>query len=436
MGELLAPAIDIGASLFSGAGEAASGIAAGGEALAQGAGDATYFLPGAGEALGEAGTALTVGANTFGGELGGGLFGGLGGGLGDFFGGMGGALSAGMGGLGSLFASPAAAADLPAINAPTFDNTVQPATGQPAAGQPAAAVDPSTVGSQELDQLALSKQPIGAPQQFQQGGQSIAGGGSPAADPLTAGQNPVPTPLDQTPQGAQQAGQGINNPTNINPQQPAQTGGTAASAAGSQQAGKSSPSFWDTAAKWAAPAVGAAGLANSIIQNKQNTVQPTGTTGAQQVASATQAGATSSALTAQGSDLASYISKGTLPPAFQTSLDQATKAAKTQAVSQAASMGLPTDPTKNTALGDRLAQIDQNAVVQSAQLMQQLATTGNSLIQSGLSQAQLQQQIYQSLINTDMQQTKNTGAAIANFASALNSKPSNTTIQLGGTAAT
>lgn len=430
MGELLAPAFDIGASLFSGVGEAAPGIAGVGEAAAQGVGDASYFLPQAGEALGEAGTALTVGANTFGGELGGGLFGGFGGGLGDFFGGMGGALSAGMGGLGNLFASPAAAADLPAINAPTFDNTVAPA-----AGQPGQTVDPANVGSVELDQTALSKTPIGAPQQFQQSGQSISGGANPAADPLTAGQNPVPTPLDQTPQGAQQAGQGINNPTNINPQQP-QASGTAVSAAGSQQAGKSSPSFWDTAAKWAAPAVGAAGLANSIIQNKQNTVQPTGTTGSQQVTSAGQAGATSAALTSQGSDLASYISKGTLPPAFQTSLDQATKAAKTKAISDAAARGMPSDPSKNTALQDTLTQIDQQAVVQSAQLMQMLASTGKSLIDSGLSQAQLQQQIYQSLINTDMQQTKNTGAAIANFASALSSKPSNTTIQLGGTAAT
>lgn len=432
MGELLQGAIDVGTSIFaSGAPEELLGTAAAGsEAVAQGAGDASYFLPAAGETLGEAGTALTVGANTFGGELGSGL----GAGLGDFFGGMGGALTAGLGavgtGLGNFFAPPAGAADLlPPINAPTFDNTVAPA-----AGQPAAAADPSTVGSNELDQLALSRQPIGAPQQFQQGGQAPAGGANPAADPLTAGQNPVPTPIDQTPQGAQQAGQGVNNPTSISPQQP-QASGTAVSAAGSQQAGKSSPSFWDSAAKWAAPAVGAAGLANSIIQNKQNTVQPTGVTGAKQSAVADTAGATSAALTTQGTELASYISKGTLPPAFQTALDQATSAAKTRAISNAAASGMPTDPTKNTALAQSIQQIEQNAVVQSAELMQRLASTGKSLIDSGMSQASLQEQIYQSLINTDMQQTKNTGAAIANFASALSSKPSNTTIQLGGTGA-
>lgn len=395
MGELLAPAIDIGTALFGGGADAAAAVATPAFDVVD------SFAPAA--------TQITVGADQFGPALGEGA---------GLFGGAGGDLAAGAAGAGvgaGLFGGEGGG--MPDINVPTFDNVEAPQPGQSGL---------EAQGGTNINDLAFNKTPVDAPQSFQQAGTAPTGGANPAADPLGAGPKAAaPTPLDQpggVSGGAAGGSSGVSG------------GGPAATQnAQPQQPGKSSPGFWDTAQKWAGPAIAAGGLGYNMLQNNKNQVQPTGQTGAQQSALAGQLGQTNQALTAQGSDLASYISKGTLPPAFQTSLDQATNSAITQAISSEAAMGRPTDPIKNTALAQRIDTIKQNAVVQSAQLMQMLASTGTSLIGAGLSQAQLQQQIYDSLIKTDQAQSASTGKAIANFAGSLSSRPQNTVLQLGGT---
>lgn len=131
-------------------------------------------------------------------------------------------------------------------------------------------------------------------------------------------------------------------------------------------------------------------------------------------------------LSAQGQQLASYLSSGTLPPGLQASVDQATAGAKSHAIANAAAQGLPTDPTKNTALAEELNRIDAMVPQLTAQLGQQLLTAG--VAESGLSS-----QIYQQLAQIDQTQTSSMGKAIANFAAALS--PGGTKIQIGGTSA-
>ena len=65
-------------------------------------------------------------------------------------------------------------------------------------------------------------------------------------------------------------------------------------------------------------------------------------------------------------------------PAYQQQVDQAIKDAKTAAISNAAAQGLPTDPTKNTALQATLTQIDNQRPQVISQVVTQLFTSGES----------------------------------------------------------
>lgn len=112
--------------------------------------------------------------------------------------------------------------------------------------------------------------------------------------------------------------------------------------------------------------------------------------------------------------LASYTTSGTLPPGSQAGVDQAIASAKANAVANAASQGLPTNPTQNTALAATLAKIDQQGPIVAAQIAQQLLT-------SGASYAGLSNSLYTQLAQIDMQQSQSMGKAIANMAAALNS---------------
>lgn len=119
-----------------------------------------------------------------------------------------------------------------------------------------------------------------------------------------------------------------------------------------------------------------------------------------------------SQLAAQGSQLASYLQSGTLPPGIKTAVDQATQAAKARVISNYAGRGQPTDPSKNSALAQELNSIDEQAVISTSQIGQQLLT-------SGISETQLSSNIYESLLKIDQTQQQQTGQAIANFAAAL-----------------
>ena len=156
-------------------------------------------------------------------------------------------------------------------------------------------------------------------------------------------------------------------------------------------------------------AIGAAGLGYSAVNNKAPAFSP-------------QLQAQAASLNAQGQQLMSYLQSGNLPPGLKAGLDQATAAAKAKIISNYASQGLNTDPNQNTVLAQQLAAVDQQALISTAQIGQQLLSTG--VTETGLSS-----DLYKTLAQIDQTQTANIGKAIANFASALSG--GGTKIQIG-----
>ena len=167
-------------------------------------------------------------------------------------------------------------------------------------------------------------------------------------------------------------------------------------------------------------ALGAGGLGYSIFNGMQQTANQKALSAQAQTATNN-----STALENQGQQLTSYLTNGTLPPAYQTQITQALNSAVAQAKSNAAAQGLPTDPTQNTALAAQIQQImDQQPILQE-QIASQLAGTGTSLINAGASAAGLSGSLYQALVQNDTTQAANAGKAIATLAAALNGKSSN-----------
>lgn len=120
-----------------------------------------------------------------------------------------------------------------------------------------------------------------------------------------------------------------------------------------------------------------------------------------------------SQLNAQGQQLASYLTSGTLPEGLKMSLEQATKAAKTTIISNFAARGLPTDPTKNSVLAQELAAVDAQAVISTA-------TMGQQLMETGMRQTGMASDLYKTLVNIDMSMQAQIQKSIANFAAAMN----------------
>ena len=156
----------------------------------------------------------------------------------------------------------------------------------------------------------------------------------------------------------------------------------------------------------------------------------------------------------RGTGLTGYVGTGTLPPEVQAQVDQARNDAKTARISFYASKGMPTDPTKNTALRTDLERIDRDAIVMGSQLASELAKTGTGIYTAGLSGNQLagnQQRsaadigtgfvtagtaqtglaadVYNKLATIDQKQTENTQKAIAAMAAALSGKTPSLTIK-------
>ena len=146
-------------------------------------------------------------------------------------------------------------------------------------------------------------------------------------------------------------------------------------------------------------AIGAGGLAYSALENKAPKFSP-------------QLEAQAASLNANGQQLMSYLQSGSLPPGLQASLTQATSAAKAKIISNFAAQGLNTDPSQNSALASELAAVDQQALISTAQI-------GQQLMQSGITESGLSSDLYKTLANIDQTQTANIGKAIANFASAV-----------------
>ncbi len=166
--------------------------------------------------------------------------------------------------------------------------------------------------------------------------------------------------------------------------------------------------------------LGAAGLGYNILQGQKQSANQKALAG--DAASAT---ASANTLADHGAALEQYLTNGTLPAAYQTQVDQAIQDAKTTAISNAAQQGLPTDPTKNTALAATLAKIDASRAQMQTQVASQLFQSGAGLTSQGLQAAGLSGQLYQTLVNNDTTQAANTGKAIATLAAALNGKSQN-----------
>lgn len=147
-------------------------------------------------------------------------------------------------------------------------------------------------------------------------------------------------------------------------------------------------------------AVAAGGLGYSVLQGQQPSPY------------AAELEAQAKSLNSQGQQLLSYLSSGNLPSGLKASLTQATNAAKSKIISNYAAQGLPTDPTKNSALAATLAAVDQQALFSTAQI-------GQQLLQSGISETGLSSDLYKTLAQIDQTQTASIGRAIANFAAAM-----------------
>lgn len=169
------------------------------------------------------------------------------------------------------------------------------------------------------------------------------------------------------------------------------------------------------------------GLGLSILRGNQ-----TDPNQAQLQAEAPGLQAQGAALTASGQQLQTYLTNGTLPPGQQAAVTQAVQAAKARIIANAAANGQNTNPTQNSALAQDLAAADQNGVVMAGQLEQQLFSSGTQLLQTGLSETGLSEQIYETLVKMDQTNNNALMASIASMAAALGG---GTKIQIGGTQA-
>lgn len=159
-------------------------------------------------------------------------------------------------------------------------------------------------------------------------------------------------------------------------------------------------------------AIGAAGLGYSVLQGQQQ----------QKYSPEMQAQA--ARLDANGQQLMSYLQSGNLPPGLKASLDQATQGAKAKIISNFASQGLNTDPTQNSVLAQQLASVDQQAIISTAQM-------GQQLMASGIQQSGLSSDLYKTLANIDQTQTANIGKAIAAFAASMSGGGGGINLKLG-----
>lgn len=172
-------------------------------------------------------------------------------------------------------------------------------------------------------------------------------------------------------------------------------------------------------------ALGAGGLGYNIYQGQKQSANQQAL-----AADAAKATANSDNLVGQGQALQQYLTTGKLPDAYEQQVNNAIQDAKTRAISNAAAQGQPTDPTKNTALAQTLAGIDNQRAGMVSSIAEKLASSGATLISAGQSAAGLSGQLYSGLVANDTAAAKNTGAAIASLAAALNGRSQST---IGGT---
>lgn len=150
-------------------------------------------------------------------------------------------------------------------------------------------------------------------------------------------------------------------------------------------------------------------------------------------------------MTDEGRALQQWVQTGTLPQGYESQVQSGIQAAIQRVVSNHAARGQPTDPTRNSVLAEEIRQIEARAPEMRMQLAQSLANTGNSivsagnttastggslvttgtntansLVDAGLRNAGLSANIYRALLTHENALQQRRGAAIANFAAALN----------------
>jgi hypothetical protein len=187
------------------------------------------------------------------------------------------------------------------------------------------------------------------------------------------------------------------------------------------------------ALKTAAPVIGLAGLgANLYSGYEQN--QQLKALNAQEQQNAAQAASISATDTAaaqplltSGESLTQYLATGTLPPAFQATLQQNIAAAKARIIQGYATRGMSTNPNQNSQLAQDLNNVDLQGQTVMASLEStlntagtQLISTANGLLSSGLSALQISAElpIQVAKLNSDLNAQMAT--AISGFAAALN----------------
>lgn len=127
-------------------------------------------------------------------------------------------------------------------------------------------------------------------------------------------------------------------------------------------------------------------------------------------------GGNAQALGAQGQQLMSYLQEGKLPPGLQAQVEKDSAAARARIIQNHAQNGMPTDPSQNSALAQELNNVDQQAMIKTAQI-------GERLLASGITEIGMSNDLYAKLIGLDRQQSQSTGLAISNFAAALGGRP-------------
>jgi len=185
--------------------------------------------------------------------------------------------------------------------------------------------------------------------------------------------------------------------------------------------------------KAAAPFVGAAGVAGSLFEGYEQK-QALNSLNKQEAANAIQAGntaaianSTAAPLINQGQTLMTYLTNGTLPPQFQTQVDQTIATQKAGIIQGYASRGMSTNPQQNSQLQQDLAAVDNSRNTLMTQLETQLATAGNQMIQTansllsqGLAATQLESEIPIQISKLNQQLNQSMMTSISNFAAAMN----------------
>ena len=379
----------------------------------------------------EVGAALGIGA-TAGGALAGAAGGALGGAISGqsptgileagALGGLGGAAS-GAAGLGLGAASGGGAVAGPATSATSALTDLGTSVAGPSASSVAA---PSLASSaQTLDDLTSGGSSIVASANTAAGAAPDAGATLMSVNPSTGAL--LPTGAGALPSGGPAAaGSAASLAGGVNPVSGAASAANAADFAGTA-GGTAAPGTWGgiwNAAKSGDASGALQGLGGKALDNLgpivagagllHNMTTQSSIPGVSQLTNLAQTSAT------QGQVLQTYLNTGTLPPAIQASVDQATADGITAIKSKYASMGVA--PGSQAEVAD-INHLKQNAVVQGA-------TLADQLLQQGISESNMAGALYNELVGTNVQLNNQTNQAIGNLASSL---AGGVNLRIGGT---